>query len=183
MLTMMFMLAVVSLFCPTALVSQRNVQVRSAIGGWVNGGAGVVVSAGLVDIMSLDGCLQYYPFNWHHGVNAADVLFGCCVADYWPGGKITHHKGFFRSPPGPQQHECECMGAPCTMTEQESRQNPNEVISFHHISPQTITVGGKGASVVCGVACAGDCSVYVYSAAGVAEACLQLQNITPSMLL
>lgn len=109
--------------------------------GWVNGGAGIVVSAALAKRMGSSQCVKWYPSNWKYQQNAADVVFGCCVADYWGEARITHHPGFFREPPGPRQHECECAGM-CTMTEAETARRPHDAISYHHVPPETIRVRG-----------------------------------------
>ncbi len=122
--------------------AQNNIKAIDVLHGWVNGGAGIVVSAGLVDMLDLQKCLSWYPHNWNHGVNAADVVFSCCITDYWKTGRITHHRGFFREGPGPRQYECECLGLPCTMDEAEAALHPTDVISYHHISPETIEVRG-----------------------------------------
>jgi hypothetical protein len=113
--------------------------ILSGLRGWINGGAGIVVSAALARQMNSGQCLSWYPGNWRYGQNAADVVFACCVMDYWQGGSISHHPGFFREGPGPRQHECECNGI-CTLTPDQSASRPHDVISYHHLSVDSIEV-------------------------------------------
>ena len=119
-------------------VCQHGRPILSGMRGWVNGGAGIVVSKGLAQKMNSQQCKSWYPGNWRYQQNAADVVFACCVMDYWTDGSISHHPGFFREIPS-RSYECECPGV-CTMTEQQTRERPESRISYHHLSPEAIEV-------------------------------------------
>lgn len=70
---------------------QHNIPIMRSLRGWLNGGAGVVMSRALVDKMDAGTCQAYYSNhrNWPYGQIAADVVLACCVADFWPSGRIT----------------------------------------------------------------------------------------------
>jgi len=83
----------------------RTGGIRSMYNGWVNGGAGMVLSGALVASMDLPLCMSHYSRNWRYRPPAADVALACCVADNWRSGRITHHEGFYRER---KNYECEC---------------------------------------------------------------------------
>jgi len=111
--------------------------IMQSLQGWANGGAGMVFSAGLMEQMDIDRCVDYYSNHWPHHPPAADVAMSCCVADNFEGGEITHHEGFLREGPRFGQ-ECECRneyGTWCTFQDTSLR---DEIISHHHISENEI---------------------------------------------
>eukprot|EP00899_Mesostigma_viride_P025569 jgi/Mesvir1/6197/Mv00881-RA.2 len=110
------------------------------LGGWLNGGAGVVLSGALVNRMNLKECQRYYEANWRYDLPATDVVLACCVQD--SGGERVHGKGFTAGKPG--FAECQCNGTPegglprkgdppsCSLPANAS---PKLRISWHHVKP------------------------------------------------
>ena len=115
----------------------RTGGIRSMYNGWVNGGAGMVLSGALVSSMNLPTCLSHYTNKWRYRPPAADVALACCVADNWRGGRITHHEGFYRER---KNYECECYPNPrnrrqryCTGTKDKSKR-----VTHHHLGARDI---------------------------------------------
>ena len=72
--------------------------------GWVNGGAGVVVSARVAASLKIAKCARFYKKHWNYQVPAADVVLSCCLKDV--GSKLKHVLGFTSG--GPGFYECNC---------------------------------------------------------------------------
>jgi hypothetical protein len=57
----------------------------SGLTGWINGGAGVVLSRAMVKRMVMSECLHRYAWRWRRtSLSGADVVLACCVADVDP---------------------------------------------------------------------------------------------------
>jgi hypothetical protein len=57
----------------------------SGLTGWINGGAGVVLSRAMVERMVMSECLHRYAWRWRRtSLSGADVVLACCVADADP---------------------------------------------------------------------------------------------------
>jgi len=57
----------------------------SGLTGWINGGAGVVLSRAMVERMVMSECLHRYAWRWRRTrLSGADVVLACCVADADP---------------------------------------------------------------------------------------------------
>lgn len=75
--------------CVCVLPLQRGMPIMDTLHGWVNGGAGIVMSRALALLLDTGQCINYYRSNWKYHQNAADVVIACCVADYWQvGGSV-----------------------------------------------------------------------------------------------
>mmetsp|Transcript_57906 Transcript_57906/g.183699 ORF Transcript_57906/g.183699 Transcript_57906/m.183699 type:complete len:194 (+) Transcript_57906:190-771(+) len=111
----------------------------ASLGGWVNGGAGIAISAGLVSQVNFTSCLHYYYKHWPYGVAAADVLLGCCLQD--SGAELLHAEGFSPGRPGFEECNCGEKGAATKREDEGSRCTPpadadlSSRQSFHHMGP------------------------------------------------
>ncbi|KAK3242237.1 hypothetical protein CYMTET_48062 [Cymbomonas tetramitiformis] len=116
------------------------------LGGWNNGGAGVVLSGGMLEGMSLDKCLERYNPRWKYSsFSGSDVVLGCCVTDAQ--GTRMHVKGFTAG--GPGFHECQCQKdianfirtkadtktyarkGTCSLSYEEVQNKPQMQMSYH----------------------------------------------------
>eukprot|EP00958_Prasinococcus_capsulatus_P019848 scaffold2514_cov373-Prasinococcus_capsulatus_cf.AAC.9 len=124
----------------------------SGLGGWINGGAGVVLSGALVQQVDFVDCVEHYSKaeNWPYDrpvslslpAQASDVVLACCVADY--GGTRLHSAGFTAGRPG--FHECQCdngsggkakpgTGPKCSLRKDVMDRR----ISYHHLNAGDLT--------------------------------------------
>eukprot|EP00898_Chlorokybus_atmophyticus_P005841 jgi/Chlat1/6258/Chrsp44S05858 len=106
----------------------------SGLGGWINGGAGIAVSGGLLKSMKLSKCARWYSENWGYNVPAADVVMACCVLDAG--------EGFTSGKPGFQECHCDGSGSggrgrkgdspKCSLPSSAPLERR---ISWHHVDP------------------------------------------------
>ena len=101
--------------------------------GWLNGGAGIVISNKLAKKMRFDKCMDYYENlkAWSKNGAVSDVALACCAQD--AGGEVQHQVGFTAGKPGFQECHCKKYNSPkCSLP---GLAGPDKRISFHHVSP------------------------------------------------